>query len=211
MLQQDKIHIQLTITRGHQAELVTIIEQHPDLFSEVEIIDHSPPFPGKSIFINYRRSDSEDVCGRIYDRLVAEFDEGSVFKDIEDILPGVDFRQALEREVSSTDVMLVIIGQSWSNRVNKARLFETDDFVRFEIETALKRGIPVIPLLVQRRTTLPQRRQLPEGIKDLVYRNAREIRPDPDFHRDMDRLIQGIYELFRKNGDSSNDTPSLTP
>ena len=202
MSQQDNIHVRLTISRGHQAKLVEIIQQNPDLFSKVEIIDHAPPFPGKSIFINYRRSDSEDVCGRIYDRLVAEFDAGSVFKDVEDILPGVDFRQALEREVSSTDVMLVLIGQTWSNRVNKARLFDPNDFVRFEIEVALKRGIPVIPLLVQRRSIMPQRRRLPDSIKDLVYRNAREIRPDPDFHRDMDRLIEGIRELFSKEPDA---------
>lgn len=196
MLQQDKLHVRLTITRGHKQQLVDIVQQHPDIFSELEIIDTAPPYPGKSIFINYRRADSEDVCGRIYDRLVAEFDRGGVFKDIEDIPPGVDFRQVLEREVSSTDVMLVIIGQNWTNRENKARLFQPDDFVRFEIETALQRGIPVIPVLVQRRTSLPQRRQLPDTIRDLVYRNARQVRPDPDFHRDMDRLIRGIKDLF---------------
>jgi hypothetical protein len=207
MSQQDNIHVRLTISRGNQAKLVEIIQKNPDLFSKVEIIDHAPPFPGKSIFINYRRSDSEDICGRIYDRLVAEFDAGSVFKDVEDILPGVDFRQALEREVSSTDVMLVLIGQTWSNRVNKARLFDPNDFVRFEIEVALKRGIPVIPLLVQRRSIMPQRRRLPDSIKDLVYRNAREIRPDPDFHRDMDRLIEGIRELFSKEPDA----PAIPP
>jgi hypothetical protein len=196
MLQQDRLELRLTISRGNRERLVEIAEQHPDIFLELEIIDTSPPYPGKNIFINYRRSDSEDVCGRIYDRLVREFDRGSVFKDIEDIPPGVDFRQVLEREVAATDVMLVIIGQNWLNRTNKSRLHQADDFVRYEIETALRRGIPVIPVLVQRRVALPQRRHLPEPIRDLVYRTAREVRPDPDFHRDMDRLIRGIKDLF---------------
>jgi hypothetical protein len=101
----------------------------------------------------------------------------------------------------------VLIGQTWSNRVNKARLFDPNDFVRFEIEIALRRGIPVIPLLVQRRSIMPQRRRLPDSIKDLVYRNAREIRPDPDFHRDMDRLIEGIHELFSKEPEA----PAVPP
>ena len=196
MFQPDRIEVRLTIQRGSKARLVEIVQQHPDIFTAFEIVDRAPPYPGKSIFINYRRSDSEDVCGRIYDRLAEEFDAGAVFKDIEDIPPGVDFRQVLEREVSSTDVMLVIIGQNWLNRQNKGRLHEADDFVRFEIETALKREIPVIPLLVQRRVTLPQRRHLPASIRDLVYRNALQVRPDPDFHRDMDRLIRGIRMIF---------------
>ncbi|MBZ0299281.1 MAG: toll/interleukin-1 receptor domain-containing protein, partial [Anaerolineae bacterium] len=134
--------------------------------------------------------------GRIYDRLAEEFGNGSVFKDVEDILPGVDFRRVLEHEVSCTDVMLAVIGAEWVNRENKRRLNDPNDFVRFEIETALKRNIPVIPVLVGRRARLPQARFLPPSLRDLVFRNAVPVRPDPDFHHDMDRLIDGIIALF---------------
>jgi hypothetical protein len=37
------------------------------------------------IFISYRRTDSQDVTGRIYDRLVAHFSQERVFKDVESI------------------------------------------------------------------------------------------------------------------------------
>lgn len=197
MLPHDNLLVQVTIARDHRDELISILEQHPSLFSEVRFISPPvPPFPTKSIFINYRRADSEDVVGRIHDHLVATFGKGSVFKDVEDILPGVDFRQALEYEVSCTDLMLVIIGPNWLDRTNKRRLHDPDDFVRFEIETALKRNIPVIPVLVGRRERLPQARHLPASLHDLVFRNAVQVRPDPDFHPDMDRLIQGIIALF---------------
>ncbi len=197
MSPQDKLIVQATIARRHRDELIEVIEQHPHLFSEVQITSPAmPPYPHKSIFINYRRSDSEDVVGRIHDRLTAEFGKGSVFKDVEDILPGVDFRRALEHEVSCTDVMLVVIGPDWISRTNKRRLHDPDDFVRFEIETALKRNIPVIPVLVSRRERLPQARHLPASLRPLIYRNAVPVRPDPDFHNDMDRLIEGIIALF---------------
>jgi len=200
MLPQDKLIAQVTIARNKRDELIEIAERHPDLFSELRIIKpDTPPFPQKSIFINYRREDSENVVGRIYDRLVQDFGKGSVFKDVEDILPGVDFRRVLEHEVVSTDVMLVVIGPDWLSQKNEQRLHSEDDFVRFEIETALKRDIPAIPVLVRRRMRLPQRHHLPESIRDLVYRNAVRVRPDPDFHPDMDRLTQGIVTLFERD------------
>jgi hypothetical protein len=37
------------------------------------------------IFISYRRDDSADIAGRIYDRLVQRFGEDSVFKDVDSI------------------------------------------------------------------------------------------------------------------------------
>jgi hypothetical protein len=203
MLAQDKLIIQATIARNHRDELATIIQNYPHVFSEVRIIPPTmPPYPTKSIFINYRRIDSEDVTGRMYDRLAAEFGKGSVFKDVEDILPGVDFRRVLEHEVASTDVMLTVIGPDWVNRENKGRLHDANDYVRFEIETALKRGIPVIPVLVRRRERLPQKRHLPASLRDLLYRNAVHVRSDPDFHRDMDRLIDGIITLFEMTPES---------
>lgn len=197
MSAQDNLIIQATVARNHRDALIDIIDNHPHVFSEVRIMPPPvPPYPTRSIFINYRRVDSEDVTGRIYDRLAAEFGKGSVFKDVEDILPGVDFRRVLEHEVASTDVMLAVIGPDWVNRENKRRLNDPNDYVRFEIETALKRGIPVIPVLVRHRVRLPQKQHLPPSLRDLLFRNAIPVRPDPDFHHDMNRLISGISALF---------------
>ncbi|MAS37661.1 MAG: hypothetical protein CL610_26935 [Anaerolineaceae bacterium] len=200
MFPQDKLIVQAAIDRNRRNELIEVIERHPDLFTEVQIMaPPAPPYPHKSIFINYRRNDSEDVVGRIYDRLSAEFGKGGVFKDVEDILPGVDFRRVLEHEVSCTDVLLAVIGPDWLNRTNKRRLADPNDFVRFEIETALARDIPVIPMLVGRRERLPQARHLPASLRPLIYRNAVQVRPDPDFHHDINRLIEGITALFELN------------
>jgi len=93
--------------------------------------------------------------------------------------------------------MLVIIGQSWTKGKNKSRLNnDPEDFVRFEIETALKRDISVIPIFVQRRTKMPLKAELPAGLHDLIYRNASQARPDPDFHSDMDQLVSDIKKIF---------------
>jgi hypothetical protein len=151
------------------------------------------------IFISYRRSDSADIVGRIYDRLVQEFGRKSIFKDVDSIPLGIDFKGYLDKTVSECNVLLAIIGDRWLDATDadgKKRLDDPEDFVRIEIESALEQGIPVIPLLV-RGAQMPEEEDLPASLKPLVYRNGIPIRPDPDFHRDMDRLISALEEHLR--------------
>jgi hypothetical protein len=150
------------------------------------------------LFISYRRSDSADITGRIYDRLVDEFGRDTIFKDVDSIPLGTNFKEYLDRKVSECNVLLAIIGDGWtesSDASGKRRLDDPQDFVRLEIESALERGIPVIPLLV-RGAPMPSEKDLPASLRKLVYQNGIPIRPDPDFHRDMDRLISALDEMI---------------
>lgn len=153
------------------------------------------------IFISYRREDAADVTGRINDRLRQRYGEGSVFTDVDNIPFGVDFRIHLDKEVSKCNVLLAIIGRNWLNVKNdkdQPRLNDPTDFVRIEIESALRRSIPVIPLLVH-GIKMPSTAALPEPLRELTFRNGIPIRPDPDFHKDMDRLIKGLDQHFQVN------------
>ncbi|MDH4153100.1 MAG: SUMF1/EgtB/PvdO family nonheme iron enzyme [Nitrospira sp.] len=148
------------------------------------------------ILISYRREDSADVTGRIHDRLVKDFGPDAVFMDVVSIPPGVDFRIYLDEQVAECEVFLAIIGRNWmkaKGRKGKSRLEDPGDFVRIEIESALKRRIPVIPVLVG-GAPVPPAHQLPASIQDLSYRHAIVIRPNPDFHRDMDLLITHLKQ-----------------
>ncbi|MCX7010592.1 MAG: toll/interleukin-1 receptor domain-containing protein, partial [Kiritimatiellaeota bacterium] len=68
---------------------------------------------GPAVFICYRREDSADVVGRIYDRLVERFGRDAVFKDVDSIPLGVDFREHLRDSISRFGVILVVIGAKW--------------------------------------------------------------------------------------------------
>ncbi|MGG6240689.1 GUN4 domain-containing protein [Nodosilinea sp. AN01ver1] len=155
-----------------------------------------------SIFISYRRSDSHADVGRIYDRLAAHFGKAAVFKDVDDIPPGVDFRDYLNRTLNQCAVLLVVIGPSWltaTDAQGRRRLDNPADWVRVEIEESLRRDdVLVVPLLVS-HATLPQPDDLPTSLQDLAYRNYREARPDPDFHKDMGRLIDGLEPYFGRS------------
>ena len=149
------------------------------------------------ILISYRREDSADVTGRIYDRLIQRFGQGAVFKDVDSIPLGVDFRIYLDEQVAKCEVFLAVIGRDWMKNLGsteKTRLDDPRDFVRIEIESALKRQISVIPVLVG-GASIPAAEQLPASIQDLSYRHGIVVRIDPDFHRDMDRLIECLKKL----------------
>jgi hypothetical protein len=75
------------------------------------------------------------------------------------------------------------------------RIDEEKDFVRIEIESALQNGKPIIPLFVH-GSAMPKPNELPTTIVSLAYRHGLEVRQDPDFHKDIGRLISGI-ELYR--------------
>ncbi|MBV8224161.1 MAG: toll/interleukin-1 receptor domain-containing protein, partial [Verrucomicrobia bacterium] len=101
------------------------------------------------IFISYRREDSSASAGRIYDRLSGSFPSNRIFNDVDNIAPGVDFVTAIEKSIGSCDVLISVVGKRWlsvTDEDGKRRLDDTDDFVRLEIATALKRGIRVIPV-----------------------------------------------------------------
>ena len=98
--------------------------------------------------------------------------------------------------VSESSVLLAIIGDRWvdaRDEEGKKRLDDRQDFVRVEIELALKKEIPVIPLLV-RGAQMPLEEDLPYSLRRLIFQNGLQIRPDPDFHRGMDRLISELHE-----------------
>src|SRR6185503_8303324 len=91
-----------------------------------------------SIFISYRRDDSADITGRIYDRLIEHFSRDIVFKDVDSIPLGIDFRQHLEKALSQCRVLIAVVGDEWiGGEQGKRRIDDPRDHVRLELELAL--------------------------------------------------------------------------
>ncbi|MCC6714970.1 MAG: PASTA domain-containing protein [Gammaproteobacteria bacterium] len=145
------------------------------------------------IFISYRRSDSAGHTGRLFDRLRATFGERRVFIDVCDIDAGSDFARTIERRIGACDVLLAIIGREWLDSRNAGggrRLEEAGDFVRQEIAAALRRGLVVIPVLVE-QARMPAAAELPAALRELAGRNAFALR-DERWDGDVEQLIGQI-------------------
>jgi hypothetical protein len=146
-----------------------------------------------SIFLSYRREDTEGQAGRLYDDLVAAFGSDSVFMDVAAIQPGRDFRKSIDQSLSSCGVFLSLIGKSWltaKDTSGQRRLDDPADFVRIETGAALKRDIPVIPVLVQ-GVSPPKPDQLPDDLKELAFRNAVEL-THARWNSDIQVLIKAL-------------------
>jgi TIR domain/Sel1 repeat/NB-ARC domain len=148
------------------------------------------------IGISYRRDDAAAHASRLYDRLSQRFGFDRVFVDIDAILPGEDFVQAIRRRIDEAAAWLVVIGPNWANSTNsrgERRLNDPDDFVRIEITIALEQGIPVIPVLVA-GAAMPRSNELPPELQELVRRQAITL-DHSGFHQGVDQLIYALEHL----------------
>jgi len=149
------------------------------------------------IIISYRRSSSEWAALRIFDRLVAHYGRDSVFMDIDSVPFGIDFREHINKVVRESDILIAVVGLDWLGvrDYGQNRIEEETDPVRIEVEMALERGIPVIPVLVD-RATMPKVTDLPDSLKEFTFRNAAQVHAGRDFDQQVDRLIRSMNRTF---------------
>jgi TIR domain/Tripartite tricarboxylate transporter TctB family len=129
------------------------------------------------IFINYRRGDDPGFTGRLFDFLERNFSSEQLFIDVDNISAGEDFARVLDAQVGQCDVMLSVIGQDWLDAKaedGSRRLDSPKDFVRFEIESALRLDKRVIPVLVN-QANMPREEVLPPSLAAFTRRNAVRI------------------------------------
>jgi len=161
------------------------------------------------IFISYRRDDAPGSTGRLYDRLAEAFSTDNVFIDVDAIVPGVDFVQALDDALRDCDVLLAIIGKNWLEARSddgKRRLESSDDFVRVEIATALGHDIRVVPVLVD-GAQMPASTDLPEDLQSLTRRHAVEL-SHMRFATDTDRLARALALPTQDGGNTQPAGPA---
>src|ERR1700733_9700491 len=166
------------------------------------------------IAISYRRADSEAMTGRIFDRLIAHYGKDAIFRDIDDIPPGIDFRVHINQTLLKTNILLAIVGPQWLGMAadgSADRINEESDPVRVEVETALRRRVPLIPVLIG-TTKMPASDQLPPSLKDFAFRNAVKVDTGQDFDYHMDRLIRSMDAILgQAKSPPSRETKTPTP
>jgi hypothetical protein len=153
------------------------------------------------IFISYRRDDAASDAGRLADHLGRRFGRDRVFIDVDSIEPGADFIQALHRSLADTAAVLIVIGPRWTTVTGAdgtKRLDNPQDFVRLEVEAALGRTIPVVPVLVQ-GATMPRAEDLPAPRAALATRQAVTL-DYAEFHDDAERLCDRLAPMIGLSG-----------
>src|SRR4051794_28221518 len=166
------------------------------------------PAPGR-IFVSYRRNDSAYPTGWLTDRLAEHYGERQIFTDVDSIDLGDNFVKRITSAVASCDVLLAVIGPKWltvTDENGQRRLDDPNDYVRIEIEAALRRQILVVPILVDGakmprvsdlpgKPTAPGDEPEPNSLAMLPYREALAVHPD-QFDWAVGRLVEKLDEVL---------------
>jgi hypothetical protein len=168
--------------------------------------------PSAKILVSYRRADSDAMAGRIRDRLSEHFGEDSVFMDIDDIPFGTDFRSHITNSLGSADIVIAVVGNDWLGTKDGEgrRINDENDPVRIEIEIALQRGMPLVPVLVS-GAKMPEPTMLPASIKEFSFRNAAKVEAGIDFRQHMERLIHCLDRVVCNSHEPFGHLPVSGP
>jgi TIR domain len=153
------------------------------------------------IFISYRRSDSKSDARSICQRLEKTFGKREVFIDVDSIRPGENFQSVLKNDLEKCNIMVVVIGPRWLELLRSFRPTDSEtshDYVYLEVASALERKLPIFPVLVD-GATMPEAKDLPDGLKPLAFRQAFSVRHD-SFPRDMLGLEQELRRSVSTRG-----------
>jgi TIR domain-containing protein len=148
-----------------------------------------------TVFLSYRRSDTQGEAGRLADVLQLKLGQKFVFRDVVSISPGDQFDAAIEAQLAKAKIVLVLIGPAWVDELKKRLTQENTDYHRVEVATALQGRKRVIPVLI-RGAVLPPLAMLPEDLVALTKCQAITIR-DEAWRGDVDRLIDAIGHPYR--------------
>jgi hypothetical protein len=172
----------------------------------------SAPRTAGRIFITYRREESAWPADRLFGLLEGRFGEGMVFRDVASIQPGDRFAEVINAAVARCDVLLALIGSRWSTATGKdgrQRLADPEDFVRLEIEGALRHDVRVIPVLID-GAQMPRRADLPPSLADLVKLQAFELALS-HFDPDAEHLIRALEGFLAPQAPQPSATVRMPP
>jgi hypothetical protein len=176
----------------------------PETRDRPDEMGNLPNHASHGIFLSYRREDSAPYARSLQIELKQRFPATQVFLDLDSIEAGLDFAQVIQRAISSSAVLVALIGRQWTTIVDeegRRRLDNPDDYVRYEIQTALELGRRVIPVLVDGAKPL-QQKDLPSQLQSLTRLNALDLSYSR-YQYDADRLL-GVIERVLTAGPSSD-------
>ena len=156
-----------------------------------------PGFSSRGIFLSYRREDAAPYARLLQVLFSERIPDARIFMDLDAIEAGLDFAEVIREAVNSCAVLVALIGRQWTTLADeegRRRLDNPDDFVRFEVQTALERGVRVIPVLVDGAKPL-QAQQLPAELHKLARLHAFEL-SYARYQYDADRLVELIQRVL---------------
>ncbi len=160
----------------------------------------------RKVFISYRRADNKEFVERIRDWLIHKYQRENVFMDFDGMRAFADFQLYFESKIRECDVVIVIIGPNWVSILKEKEAKSEIDYVRSEIETALKLNKPILPLRIL-DASMPLTTDLPESLRSLCRIHAPVLNAGAHF---LDHIEGVIHDLELAFAEFQRPQPQLS-
>ncbi len=160
-----------------------------------------------AIYISYRWRGAKDIADALTAELSAALPGVDVFQDSASLQPGDHWPTRLQEALNLASVLLVLIDRDWlryADEYGRRRLDNPEDWVRLEIERALTRGVPILPILLD-EAVLPPAQGLPESLRPLTQFQAISLRS-----HDSGAIAERIRSLLTGSPSPVAGAPGLT-
>jgi hypothetical protein len=147
------------------------------------------------VFISYRHADTAQAASWLFNRLTQQFGQQHVVKDVDPAPYGGNLTQAITAAVASCDAFVLLIGQHWM-AVTGEGLHDPNDYVRVALESAMARGVLIIPVTID-GARMPVNGELPPSLASMAGQPSFEVTMrnfDADTGGLLRVLDQGIAE-----------------
>jgi pterin-4a-carbinolamine dehydratase len=154
--------------------------------------------PPPLTFISYRRSDAQQAALGLYYQLRARLGIASIFMDRSGISGGEMWAHRLRDSLNRATVVLALIGPGWlraADEHGRRRLDLPDDWVRTELETALKAGKTIIPVLLGDAAAVPAKEGLPSSLMELFDSERYHFHED-QWEANFDGFVRLLVEKY---------------
>lgn len=154
------------------------------------------------IFLSYRRGDSPGYVSKLEQDLESAFGKDHVFRDVDDIQGGADWKTVLEENLSNVAALLVIIGPRWE-AIWEERRGKESDYIVYELNTARDRGIPIIPVTLNHT-------RLTRGLSlgPISWLREKQFYDISDKQNRWEADVQGLISLLNECDGLSKDDQS---
>jgi len=173
------------------------------LVLEIGLVDETSLTPKreatkKKVYVSYRQ-DNREQAQRIVVALnnhLYEIGNEDIIFDSFSLATDAVWEELITNAIFSSRIMILLIPPSWN------QFDDLNDSVMRETALAFKRGIKVIPLLMN-EARMPSTKELPADLADLPFLNALHIR-EKFFEMDILKLVRDIRNILNKS-DGYND------
>jgi len=152
-----------------------------------------------TLFVNYRHADKKVFVELLRTHFMFRYGQDNVFMDFDTIPPFVGFLEFIKDRVRACDVLVMMIGKDWLKLLKGKEANGDPDYVKMELEEALKHNIPIAPILIQ-GARMPDKKDVPTSLHPIWDLNAPSIGEGRDLLNNIGYIMNGFEQAVIKGG-----------